>query len=130
MSDTESAETAPDADDTRGRSTSVHPDRKVSAFELFELYWVRGLSGPEIERRLDIANSTNRLQADGIPMRDHSDAQQLRRGGVGVTDLWEEYLSEFQFHLAREIRALVTEEAIEATETVAATPTDSAYEWP
>lgn len=68
--------------------------RKYTTFELFERYWVFGETvDTDITRR-------------GIPRRSQSDSQRLRTGSVSVEELWDDYLTDFQVSLAKELRRL------------------------
>jgi hypothetical protein len=77
---------------------------EMSAFALFERYWVLGESMSMIygEQKYDMTA----FKRKGIPTRTGEDAKKLKEGVCDVSDLWEGYLSDFQIQLAREMKTM------------------------
>lgn len=86
--------------------------RKYGTIELFEAYWVLGLSASDVGED----TSTVPLNERGIPTRSPKDAQDLRHGNVDVTELWDEYLTEFQIHIAQELQYFNRQDQLMAIE--------------
>lgn len=80
--------------------------REHGTIELFEAYWVLGESTYTLLPDAASSSAHDLLERRGIPTRDLEDAQALARGDVALRDLWEDYLTEFQWNLAVELEAL------------------------
>lgn len=76
-----------------------HANRRFSALDLFEQYWVQGLSTYQIDAH------THNFEQAGVPLRKPVDAKCLEHGQVELRELWAAYLSEFQIALAQELTA-------------------------
>lgn len=83
-------------------------NRDVSTFSFFEMYWAMGMSSREIAGVVDHNRGSirNTIRSREIPLRSVEDARELACGKVQVTELWDDYLTEFQISLAQELRTM------------------------
>ena len=83
--------------------------RKVTTIDLFEMYWVIGMSTNEIAEQTpytDPMTVSQTLRARGIPVREQTDRQRYRRGDIDIDTLRKKYLNNFQKAICSELRVM------------------------
>mgnify|MGYP006926878984 CR=1 FL=1 len=83
--------------------------RKVTTIDLFEMYWVIGMSTNEIAEQTpytDPMTVSNTMSAREIPIRGQTDRQQYRRGDIDIDTLRRKYLNNFQKAICSELRVM------------------------
>ncbi len=83
--------------------------RKMTTIDLFEMYWVVGMSTDEIIEQTPYTDSgtvSHTLRARGIPVREQTDRQRYRRGDIDIDTLRRKYLNDFQKAICSELRVM------------------------
>lgn len=83
--------------------------RKVTTIDLFEMYWVIGMSTNEIAEQTpykDPMTVSSTMSAREIPIRGQTDRQRYRRGDIDIDTLRQQYLNRFQKAICSELRVM------------------------
>lgn len=110
MSDTNTdVDTDTDANQTADYRAERPRLRKVTTIDLFEMYWVIGMSSNEIAEQTpytDPMTVSNTMSAREIPIREQTDRQRYRRGDIDIDTLRRKYLNRFQKAICSELQVM------------------------